>query len=198
MKIYNILALIAVSSLVAGCGPAVMATATTAGAVVTDPRGTTQMVSDTEISHKVKDAIAKDQSLKNKVHISVSTYNGDVLLTGEALGESYREQVVALAKTVSGVKRVYNNIVLAPLGSLSQYSDDTWLTTKVKAKLYANLGFSSNDFKVISHNGTVYLMGKVNHTQAKLAVDSLKKLDEVKHVKTYFQYIDNTSSKVKD
>lgn len=198
MKTYKISALMAATLLFTGCGPAVMATATTAGAVVTDPRGTTQMVNDTEISHNVKTAISKDKSLEEKVHVSASTYNGDVLLTGEALGESYREQTVALAKTVPGVKRVYNNIVLAPLGSLSQYSDDTWLTTKVKGKLYANLGFSSNDFKVISHKGTVYLLGRVNHTQAKLAVDSLKNLSGVKSVKTYFQYTDNTQSKAKD
>lgn len=188
MKLRNTLILLGLTTLITGCGPAVMATATTAGAVVTDPRGTDQMFNDSEISHNVNTKISQDQTLAKNVKITATTYNGDVLLTGEALGSQYRDQAVALAKTVPGVKLVYNNIVLAPLGSFSQFSDDTWLTTKVKAKLYANLGFSSNDFKVVSHNGTVYLMGKVNKTQADLAVQSVEKLDGVKHVKTFFQY----------
>jgi len=190
MKNKYIFSILALSVMLTGCAPAVMATATTAGAVVTDPRSTSQMFDDSEISHQVNTAITSNAALAENTKITATTYNGQVLLTGEAFNDQYRNQAVALAKTIPGVKVVYDDVVLAPLGTMSQYSNDTWLTTKVKAKLYAKLGFSSNDFKVVSEKGTVYLLGKVNHTQAKLAVDEVKKMDGVKQVKTFFQYTD--------
>lgn len=72
---------------------------------------TAQYVEDTAITTKVKTAIFNEPSLKSK-EINVETFKGRVQLSGFVNSQSDITQAVAVAKAVSGVTSVANDMRL--------------------------------------------------------------------------------------
>lgn len=79
----------------------------------TTPAGRTagQVVDDASITTVVKAKLLGDSFLKG-IAVSVSTFEGTVTLTGSVSNEKQRERVVSIARSVKGVKRVNNNIMI--------------------------------------------------------------------------------------
>ncbi len=69
---------------------------------------------DSVITIKVKEAILTDNSLSpSNRFVSVTTTHGVVVLTGNVSSKEQIEKIVRKAKSVSGVKKVDNQIVLS-------------------------------------------------------------------------------------
>jgi osmotically-inducible protein OsmY len=155
---------------------------------VYDHRKLGQITQDNRLNNRIIDKINTIPNLADSAHISVTTFNGVVLLTGEALTPALRDQVEAAAHSVSGIDKVYNQIeIKGPSSSLTKASD-SWITTKIKTKMLATKGLESGSIKVVTENGTVYLMGTVNHDQADNTVDIARQVTGVQKVIKIFQY----------
>lgn len=172
-----------------GCVGAIVAGAASSGAVINDARSINEIEKDTKISHDVGLVLTRDESLKTS-HIVVSSFYQMVLLAGEVPEVSLKAYAEKLTLKVPGVKRVYNQINVAPNASIKDQAEDAWLTTKVKTSMLAKSGLSSGSFKVISEKGTVYLVGYVSNEQANLAVDVARRISGVKRVVKLFKYKD--------
>jgi osmotically-inducible protein OsmY len=72
--------------------------------------------------------------------------------------------------------------------SPAQMSKDTWITTKVKSSMIATKGLSSSQIKVVTENGTVFLMGIVTRAQGDAASDVARRVNGVQNVVTLFEY----------
>lgn len=72
-------------------------------------RRSSQPVSDSVITTKVKAKMAKDKQV-SAMNIEVKTVDGVVNLAGNAKSKSESSQAVRLAKSVKGVKKVQNDI----------------------------------------------------------------------------------------
>lgn len=121
--------------------------------------------------------------------ISVYTFNGVVLLTGETPNFILKTEAGYIAKHVSGVNEIYNLLAVGmPASSLTRISD-TWITTKIKARLIAENDLDPSQIKVITENGTVYLMGILPPDQAQLATEIARNIDGVQNVVKVFSYI---------
>ena len=123
--------------LLQGCVAAAIGGAAVAGAtkVATDPRTVGTQIDDETLEERVKSAIYKDQQIKSEARISITSYSGRVLLTGQVPNDNLREVATSLAKGVQNVNDVYNEVRVGPKVSFSQISKDAWITSQIKSKM---------------------------------------------------------------
>lgn len=157
--------------------------------VIYDQRDIKQTFKDEQISHAVSQKLGADTAIAQQCHIVISTYRGTVLLTGQAPSAELRRSVIEITKTVPDVLRIYNEITVEGPSSSITRASDAWITTKVKTFLLAAKGLKSGQFKVITENGTVFLMGLVTQAQANLAVAAARKVGGVQKVVKVFTYV---------
>lgn len=159
-------------------------------AVVYDHRKIEKIALDQKIANEIADKLRNNMVLAEKAHINVTCFNQVVLLTGEAVAPELKAQAEEIAKSVPDIERVYNQIVImAPSSQLTRTSD-AWITTKIKTQMLATKGLESSTIKVVTENGTVYLMGIVSRDQADIAVEIARQVSGVQKVIRIFKYTD--------
>mgnify|MGYP000288920875 CR=1 FL=1 len=124
-----------------------------------------------------------------KSHINVTSYNGLVLLTGQVNDEQLKEKAAAIAAKVRKVRRVHNEITLAAPTSMVVRSNDLWITTKLKSKMFIKPKIQSGRVKVITENGIVYLMGLLTPDEGQRVAELARKTSGVQKVVIIFEYI---------
>jgi osmotically-inducible protein OsmY len=188
--IMKILITISITLLLPGCIPAVfVAGAAAGGAVIYDHRDTKTMVKDRDATFQIQNNLDQDKDLFKKTHISIVTFNRIGLLVGQAPNEEQRAHAETIAKANSQVKILYNEITTESPISSTQITNDMWITTKIKTTLMATPGLSSTNLKIITENGTVYLMGLTTLKQADLATEKVKTISGVKKIVKLFEYL---------
>ncbi len=144
-----------------------------------------------EISATIK--LNSEEDIRNQCHFNVTSYNGRVLVTGEAPSENLRNKIISIVRTIKGVKLVFNELTIAPPSSLKTRSYDTLITTRVKTALskVKNLpGFDATRVKVITESGIVYLLGLVHKNEGHVATEITRRETGVKKVVKIFEYIE--------
>ena len=182
-----LLALLGLAPLLQGCfGMAVVG----AGAVAVsaaDRRTLGAQAEDQEIELRGDSRIG--DRLGDKVHISVTSYNRNILLTGEAVDPASRAQAESIVREIPNVRGVVNAIQISAPSSYTSRANDSYLTSKVKARFIDNGGsFSANLVKVVTEDGVVYLLGLVNHKEADAAVEIARTTGGVQKVVRVFEY----------
>jgi len=155
------ISLTATMMLSACVAPVVVAGAAGGASVANDHRSNEAMLDDEVIEAKAKDAIYADPDRAKRVHINVTSYNRVVLLTGEALSKAEQDTVIDIVRNLDKVRRVHNEIRIADLTDFKSRANDSWITSKVKSQMIATEGFPSTRVKVVTENGTLFLMGLV-------------------------------------
>ena len=125
----------------------------------------------------------------DRVHVNLTSYNRQVLLTGEVPSAQDKQQVEQLVAGVENVVSVVNELAVAGQTSLSQRSNDTFVTGRVKAMLLDARDLQSNAFKVVTERGTVYLMGRVTQREADRATQVVRATPGVQKVVRVFEVI---------
>ena len=187
MKAFKPLAVLFTALLLQGCvAAAVVGTAAVATKTATDPRTVGTQVDDGTLELNVSSALNKDAQIKKDARINVSTYQGKVLLVGQAPNTELAARAKQIALGVDGTTEVYNEIrQMAPIG-LGTASSDTWITTKVRSQLLASDQVKSTSVKITTENSEVFLLGLVTEREAKAAADIVSRVSDVKHVTTAF------------
>ncbi|MBN6076378.1 divisome-associated lipoprotein YraP [Aggregatibacter actinomycetemcomitans] len=177
--------------LLQGCVAAAIGGAAVAGAtkVATDPRTVGTQIDDETLETRVDSAIRKDQQLKSEARISVTSYSGRVLLTGQVPNESLREVATNLAKGVPNVNDVYNEVRVGPKVNFTQISKDGWITSQIKSRMLIDSKVKTSDIKVITENNEVFLMGNVTQDQANAAAEIARNIAGVTKVIKVFNYL---------
>jgi len=179
-------------TLLQGCAGAVVGGAAAGASVVHDRRSAGTVVDDGIIEFKAMEKLISDKELFEQTHISVTSYNNILLLSGEAPTDALRSKAFSLVSAIPKVRKVHNELVLAAPSSLLTRSSDTWITTKVKTNLLGidNLpGFDGTRIKVVSENGTVFLMGIVKREEANVVTDAARRVSGVQRVVKLFEYL---------
>lgn len=128
-------------------------------------------------------------------HIGISTFNRIVVLTGQLPSKELHDKLTEVVDKVPGIKKAYNlTEVTNRTSSLSEISD-AYITAIIKAKLVAANEIDPSQIKVITENGTVYLIGIVFPEQAEIATDIARETNGVQNVVRIFSYI-HISNKV--
>lgn len=178
----------ALSTQLSACVPVVVGGAAAGGAMAADRRTSGTYIEDQAIELKAGKAIA--DSLKDKVHANVTSYNRQVLITGEVSDEANKKKAESLVKPIENVASIKNYLEIAKNSSLSTRTNDAYITSKVKANFLKENKFAANYVKVVTESGTVYLLGLVTHKEADDAVEIARSIGGVKTVVKVFEYID--------
>lgn len=172
--------------LMAGC------VATTVGLItvstitlVNDPRTVGTFVDDNVIEATILKEMVSDPILDG-THVSTTVVNSVALLTGEVNTTEQKLRAAAIANSYQGVTQVVNQIDLTDNSSLTSRSNDTLITAKVKTALIRDKVVESNNIKVVTERGVVYLMGIVTQTQADTAVELTKQVSGVVRIVKVF------------
>ena len=172
----------------ASCAAPLMFGGVIGGAMVaSDRRSTGIQVEDEGIEQRSATAIR--ENFGSKEHINITSYNRQVLITGEVSTDTVRRQVESLIGRVENVRAVVNELVVGAASSSSDRASDALLVAKVKASMVDTEDVFANVYKVVGERGTIYLMGRVTQREAKRATDVVRGVSGVKRVVRVFEYI---------
>ena len=121
--------------------------------------------------------------------ISVTSFNRQVLLTGQVPDETTRSRATEVVKGVPDVRTVFNELGISGVTSLTSRANDTAITGNVKTRLLRDERVSANNVKVVTETGVVYLMGLVTQAEANAAADIARTTSGVTKVVTLFETI---------
>jgi osmotically-inducible protein OsmY len=127
-------------------------------------------------------------------HLNVTSFNLQLLLTGEVPTEKVKMDLAASMAKIPSVKVVHNELLVAGNSSVVSRSGDSLVTASVKTRFIGNKHFSSNHVKVVTEGGTVYLMGMVSKEEADAAVEIARNTSGVSKVVRVFETIDRPKS----
>ena len=183
----RLLALLALLPVFTGCAAVVVGGAVAGGAAMaTDRRTVGTITEDQEIELRASNRISS--KYKDKVHISVTSYNRMALITGEAPDEPVKQDVEKIVAGVGNVRSVVNEVVVGPIDP-GYWSNDAITTSKVKGRFVDANKFNALNVKVVTENGVVYLMGLVTRQEADDATQVARTTGGVKKVVRVFEYI---------
>jgi osmotically-inducible protein OsmY len=179
-------ALLLVSTLGA-CAPLMIAGVAGTAMVASDRRTSGAQLEDESIELRAQARIR--DNLGERVHVNVTSFNRQVLLTGEVTAEKDRQAVVQLVERIENVKAVVNELAVMPMSNLSERSNDLLIVAKVKASFIDSRDLFANAFKVVTERGTVYLMGRVTQREANSATQLTRNVSGVNKVVRLFEII---------
>lgn len=125
----------------------------------------------------------------DRVHVNLTSYNRQVLLTGEVPTEQDKQLVEQIVSRVENVNTVVNELAVMGNSGLRERSSDTLVTGNVKARLLDARDLQSNAFKVVTERGTVYLMGRVTQREADRATAVVRGTTGVQKVVRIFEVL---------
>lgn len=124
----------------------------------------------------------------DKAHINVTSYNRNVLLTGQVADAAARDEVEKIVRGVPNVRGITNDLQVGPLSTLSSRAGDAGTTGKVKARFVDAGKFNAVHVKVVTEASVVYLLGIVTETEANDAVEVARTTGGVRKVVKVFEY----------
>ena len=154
---------------------------------VAEDRRFSAVAADTEITVDINKRLLSEKNRDLFFDVSTDIYEGRVMLTGSVKTERDRQRAAALVNGLRGVRAIYNEIQVTSKGGFTNTANDTWISTKIKAKLLAEKGVKSVNYKWNVVNSVVYMIGRAL-TQTELA-KVLAIVKDTKHVTKVVQHI---------
>ena len=188
MRYLNYLMLIAILGTLQGCFPVVAAGVGTGALMVSDRRTTGTYIEDEGIEDKAAHQISA--KYKSTAHVNVTSFNRHVLITGEAPNEEAKTDIAQIAASVPNVKAISNELAVSGSTGITARSGDSIITGDVKLRFLNSKVFRADHIKVITENGTVFLMGLVYHKEAEAATEIASTTSGVQRVVKVFEYLD--------
>lgn len=180
----------------AGCFGAAAVGVGTGALIITDRRNSETYVTDQGLELRAGNRISEKHG--DKVHVNVTSYNRMLLLTGEAPNAQVKADIEKLAAEVPNVKSITNELAIAGPSSFGARSNDTYITSKVKARFVDANKFATNHVKVVTEGGVVFLLGLVTQAEANDAVEIARTTGGVQKVVRVFEIISPEQAKALD
>lgn len=183
-----LLAALAASSLFSACAPLLVGGAVVGTTlVVADRRTSGTQVEDQGIELKTLSRVR--EAIGDRGHVNATSYNRMLLLTGEVASEADKAAVEQNVARIENVRSIVNELGVMGATSLTSRSNDTILTSKVKASFVDAKDVQANAFKVVTERGVVYLMGRVTEREATRASEIARGVGGVQKVVRVFEVV---------
>lgn len=179
--------ILALTTLLSACAPVIMGGAIMGGMSAADRRTLGAQVEDEGIEMRAVNQIKVH--LGERVHINVTSYNRQVLLTGEVPSEQDKQLAEQVVSRVENVRTIFNELAVLGHSTLTQRSSDALVTGRVKANLIDSKDLQASAFKVVTERGTTYLLGRVTAREADRATDIARSASGVQKVVRLFEII---------
>ncbi|MDO8787138.1 MAG: BON domain-containing protein [Sulfuritalea sp.] len=195
-KVRGIAALALCVPFLAGCFGAAAVSVGTGALMISDRRNPETFVSDEGMEMRAVSRI--NGKYGDKVHVNVVSYNRMALITGEVPNAAVKADVEKLAIEVPNVKSISNELAIAGPSSFGGRSNDSYITSKVKARFIDANKFAANHVKVVTEAGVVFLLGLVTQAEANAAVEIARTTGGVQKVVRVFEIITPEQARVAD
>jgi len=162
------------------CAPVMIGSAVMGSLVATDRRTAGAQLEDEGIELRAQSRLR--ENLGDRAHVNVTSYNRQVLLTGEVPNAQDRQLAEQLITKVENVRGTVNELAVLGNTTLSQRSTDVLVTGRVRAGLVDAKDLYANAFKVVTERGTTYLMGRVTQREASRATEIARSTTGVQKV----------------
>jgi osmotically-inducible protein OsmY len=183
-KTQKLLTMLTLAACTAGglsaCAPIMIGGAVMGSLMATDRRTAGTQIEDEGIELRASSRIG--ENLGDRVHVNITSYNRQVLLTGEVPTAQDKQLVEQVVARVENVRTIVNELGVLGHSTLTQRSSDALVTGKVKAGLVDAKGMYANAFKVVTERGTTYLMGRVTQREADRATEIARSTGGVQKV----------------
>lgn len=157
-----------------GCTPLVVGGGAAGGyKVATDERTAGRMMDDSTITGNVKAEMVKAKDVKAR-NIDVDTIDGIVFLSGMVDTEGESSRAAEIAKSISGVTRVKNDLQVGTR-TVGEALDDKVLGSKIKTKLIGEPGVRSLNIDIDVYQGVVILIGTAENIEQRDKVVGIAK-----------------------
>ena len=186
-KIARLAALVICIPLLAGCVGAAVVGAGAGALMIADRRASETYIADQGLELRANSRISDKYG--DKVHVNATSYNRMMLLTGEVPTAEIKADVEKIAAGVPDVKSIANELAIAGPSSFGVRSNDSYITSKVKARFIDAGKFSANVVKVVTEAGVVFLLGIVTQGEADAAVEIARTTGGVLTVVRVFEII---------
>jgi len=177
----RIAAAVAITAMLGGCVGVAVGAGATVGAAAYQERGVDSAARDLKITADIRERLFRyDHELAAAIGLEV--YEGRVLVTGTVDEEKDRADAVRLAWQAPGVKEVINEVQVVE-SDLVDLTRDTWITTKLEARITFDKHISAVNYSVETVNRTIYLIG-IAQNQAELdrVVAHARDIEQVRRV----------------
>ena len=173
--------LIGVLPQMAGCVPAILVSGAAIGVLSAHDRRSTGVQADDEVA-AWKGSNRLSALYGDTAHVNFTAYNRILLVTGEVGDDETRRAIGEMAARIEGISKLHNELVIAPVSTLSSRSNDVYIATKFRTRLLDTGQLSANHIKPVVENATLFLMGLVNAREASAAVVIARTTDGVRKV----------------
>ena len=161
--------------------------------MISDRRTPGIVLEDESIEWKTRSALRErfgaNMNMNSDINIAVTSFNRNVLLTGQVPSEAERAEAGQIAAGIDNVNGVVNEIELAVTSTLTQRSNDALIGSRVKARFVDEPSFAAHHVKVITEMGVVYLMGIVTRREADAATEVARTTQGVQKVVRVFEFV---------
>ncbi|MFY7907085.1 MAG: BON domain-containing protein, partial [Burkholderiaceae bacterium] len=162
------------------CAPLVVGGVATGVLVASDRRTSGMQLEDEGIELRAANRLR--DALGDRANVSVTSYNRQVLLTGEVPTEQDKANVERMIGQIENVRSVVNELAVMGNTTLSQRSNDVLVSGRVKAAIVDARDLTVHAFKTVTERGTVYLMGRVTQREATRVTEVVRAVQGVQRV----------------
>ena len=181
-------------SVLSACVPLVIGGAIVGGSLVaTDRRTSGAQLEDEGI--ELRSANRLREAMGDRANAKATSYNRQVLLTGEVPTEEDKKLAEQTVSKVENVQKIVNELAVLGNSTFTQRSGDTLVTGKVRASLVDAKDLYANAFKVVTERGVVHLMGRVTQREADRATEVTRGISGVQKVVRIFEIISDDELK---
>lgn len=170
------------------CVPVMMVGGTVSGSMAATDRRTLGAQTEDKVIN-LKGENQASNIVGDKGHVSVTSFNRKVLLTGEVPNEAMKQAVGNAISQIDNVESVVNELAILAPSSFTSRSNDAFITGKVSASFVDAKDLFSNSLKTVTERGTVYLMGLVTEREGNRAAQVAGGVSGVQKVVKVFEYI---------
>ena len=179
---------LAAGLLLSACAQMLISGATMGASVMyTDRRTPGLQVEDHTVEFTASSRV--HDTIGDRGHVTVTSYNRVVLITGEVPVDADRVAVEQAVARVEGVRSTINQLAVMPASAVSTRINDLVLLGKIKATYVDAKDLQVNAFKVVVDRGTAYLMGRVTEREAARATDLARRIPGVQRVVRVFNIV---------
>lgn len=141
-----------------------------------------------DVAHAIKEAHVDLSTTTSR--IVVTSYNGIVLVAGQTPRAELKELAGKAAQSVPSAKKIHNELQITTPTSGLVRSNDALLTANIKTRMLSYNDVPASKVKVVTENGTVYLLGIISRAEADRATAVAQEVSGVQKIVRLFEYID--------
>lgn len=147
-----------------------------------------QTLADNQLVSKGNKILQRNRAALANSHVVLTAFNRDLIILGQVPNSTLKAFVVRLMTPLEGKRRLFDELTIERPTSAMQRLQDGWLTAKIRSKMLVNNEVSQKEFKVVTENAVVYVIGDVMPQQAKIVVSLARQTRGVKKVVRVFRY----------